>query len=92
MTAVTKLRSNLTLVTQDNEDEYDRQPVELGGYSDAFYGRPEEDDRVYFPVDVANNLLYSDLVMEVFMKMGVHNWPDFNEAMAEVERIWKESV
>lgn len=62
-----------------HDDDY--AVCEMGGHSNAFYGRPEEDDRVYFDARTAAYLLRMEHLMECMSKCGIHNTEEFEAAL-----------
>lgn len=62
---------------------------EMNGYSNQFYGRPEEDDRCYTDPETMSWLLRQEHIMECLMKCGIHNSDIFEEAMQMHREEWK---
>jgi hypothetical protein len=70
-------------------DELERSEVIVGGISDSFYLRPEEDDRVYTPPEVLSWLMKCELILECLMKNGVAHWEGYDSSMEEFHDAWK---
>lgn len=84
MSTIRNIRPNLKVVTSDDayeEDFQDRAEVMLGGHSDSFYLRPEEDDRCYLPSSELAWLLRADHILECMAKCGIHNTDEYEAAM-----------
>lgn len=63
--------------------------LEFGGHSNAFYGRPEEDDRCYFDTRTAAQLLRCEAILQALMEEGVHTWEGYESAMKRFNEEWK---
>ena len=86
MSYIRNIRPNLKVVSLSGNEAYEddhqeRAEVRLYGYSDAFYLRPEEDDRVYFDTRTAAYLLRMEHLMECLMKCGVAHFEHYDEAI-----------
>lgn len=62
---------------------------ELGGHTNEFYQRPEEDDRVYTSPETMSWLLKAELILECLMRHGVAHFEGYDAAMEDFNREWK---
>lgn len=66
-------------LTMKTNDPY--EVCVMGEHTNEFYGRPEEDDRVYTDPATMAWLLRQEHILECLMKCGVHNSDAYDDAM-----------
>lgn len=92
MSAALKPRGNMTIVTSEDTptrmlDDQHRECV-VGDHSNAFYLRPEDDDRVYFDIHTAGQLLRCEAILQAFMEHGIHLWEYYDASIKKFEEGW----